>query len=70
MVRAGATSTLRSQFEVCQPWMSSSVVVAWFLLSLNFFGDRDWHAAKLRLTRVDFPLGFIALVRVHRTSLL
>jgi hypothetical protein len=25
--------------------------------------ERDWHAAKLRLTHVFFPLGFVALVR-------
>src|SRR5208283_1388600 len=25
--------------------------------------DRDWHAAKLRLTRVFFPIGFVAVVR-------
>jgi hypothetical protein len=28
-------------------------------------GGPDWYAAKLRLTRVFFPIGFVALVRAR-----
>jgi hypothetical protein len=36
MVRAGVTAMLRPQYEVCEPWISSSAVVALFLTNLTF----------------------------------